>query len=511
MLNYFNIQSVSSGALNPMQSDGQLVYGLNITSGVMVGNGAIAKRPGYKSYLQSLGTQINTLFSFPQNTGTSLFTYAAAGTQLFYSTQGTGNWTQANPGSIANGAYVGNAIMQQGENSGTEFLCIGDGVNQLLTTSDGINFSLPEGGTAPIVQYLAPFHGIMYATDGTSNSLYISSLGDPNNWSDSGTSSATIEYLANYGACEGIFVAANYLIITRQKGNIFTYDDTTFIDTSTIYGPSSPRSIAQIDDYWFYINSFGATGFDGAQKQILSNPIQRQFYNRQGSGITPAAFGTAPSTSWYWYYLTAVGTVTDDFTGRTTPNAILQYDYQNNQWFDWSFANPPTAMHSYYDTNNVRQMIFGDATGQAYQMDMTQRSDNGKPIQTDAVFVFTYDQQSTAFSPTSASALSTAMYEKKWNWIRLFFNPGDEVNVQFAFSNSMSLQRLTWSEAVLVKGRTKGTYWQCSDGVLEMRFPDNENNPRRSRFLFVRIYDYSATSQWQYNGCMLDADPMLVR
>lgn len=508
MLQYFNIQGVSSGAINPMSSDGQLIYGLNITSGVIVGNGAIAKRPGYRSYLQSLGTQINTLFSFYDSSGTRLYTYAAAGSLLNYSTQGTGNWTQASPGTINPGAYVGNAVMEQGL-TGTQFLCIGDGNQPLLVTSNGTSFTSP--GSAPVAQYLCPYLNVMYTTDGSTNILNASSPEDPTDWQIGGTNNSTQYYMANSGAAKNLFVAGNTLIITRSQGNIFTWDTTQFIDTSTTYGPSSPRSIAQIDDYWFYLNSFAVTGFDGAQKQVLSNPIQRQFYNRQGSGITPTSFGTAPSTSWYWYYLTAVGTVTDDFTQRTIPNAILQYDYQNNQWFDWSFAAPPTAMHSYYDTNNVRQMIFGDATGQAYKMDMTATSDNGKPIQTDAIFLFTYDQQSTAFSQTSASALSTAMYEKKWNMLRMFFNPGDEVNVQFAFSNSLTLQRLTWSEAVLVKGRTKGTYWQCSHGVLEMRFPDNENNPRRSRFLFMRVYDYSATSSWVYNGCMLDADPQIIR
>lgn len=490
-----------------MQYDGQLVHGLNVTGFPF---GSLSKRPGYSSYLGTLGAQITTLFSFYNSSGTQLFTYAASGSKLYYSTQGTGAWTQASPGTIANNAYVGNAIMTQGA-SGTQFLCIGDGVNTMWTSSNGTSFTQP--GSAPIAQYLAPFHNVMYTTDGTTNALQASSPEDPTDWSSSGTSSSTTYYVSNFGACENIFVAGNYLIITRNKGNIFTWDDTTMIDTSTIYGPSSPRSLAQIDDYWFYLNNFGITGFDGATKTVLSNPIQRQFYNRQGNGIANASFGTAPGASWYWYYLAAVGTVQDDFTRKQIANAVVQYDYQKNQWFDWSFANAPTAMHSYYDTNNIRQMIFGDATGQAYKLDLTKTSDNGSPIETEAIFIFTYAQQSTAFSPTSASAQSASSYEKKWNWLRLFFNPGDEVSIQYAFSNTMNLQHVKWSEPRLSRetGQSIGDWFQVSDGVVEMRFQDNPSNPRRSRFLFLRIYDYSATSQWQYHGAQIDAEIQLIK
>jgi hypothetical protein len=514
MLEYFNIQGINTYN-NPLEYDGQIITGLNITGNPF---GAVSKRPGYGTFLGTLPGRVQSLFSFPSNAGSNIVLLGAAGSQLMYSSMGTASWAQANPGTIAPNAYVGNAIMTQGSvgTSGQtiEYLNIGDGNQQVLCSSDGINFApgTTGGGSPPVAQYLCPYQNILYTSDGSTSNLQASSPLDPTNWSNSGTSSSTSFTLANIGACQGLFVAGNQLIITKGRGQVFTYDDTTFVDTSTVYGPSSPRSIAQIDDYWFLLNQYGIFGFDGATKTLLSAPIQRHFFNRENTGITAASWGSAPATCHYWDYLVAVGTFTDDFTGRTVNNGIIKYDYQKNQFFDWSFNNPPTALHSYTDYQNTRQLIFGDASGNVFQMNPSKTSDNGASIPTEMVFLFTYAIQSTQFSQTSASAQLGSSFQKKWNWIRLFFNPGDEVNVQFAFSDSLTYQNLTWSESR--NTREKGgpnDYWQMSDGVVEIRPPNDEENMPRSRFMFLRIYDDSATSQYTYYGAQIDAEIQLIK
>lgn len=495
-LEFFNIQSVNT-YINELSSDGQLVHAVNVTG---FPYGGLSKRPGYGTVIGTVSGQVNTIFDFPFQNGTQLYLYAAAGSKLFYSSQGTGAWTQATPGTITNNAYVGNAIFNGN-------LAIGDGNAKLWTSSDGINFSQP--GSAPVAQYMAVFHNRLYTTDGTTSNIQYSVANDVTNWANSGTSDSSSLTTTQAGACAGVFVAGDRLFITKTRGNIFSWDDTSLVDISTVYGPSSPRSIKQIDDYWMYLNQYGIFGFDGATRTVLSNPIQRQFYNRGNTGMGTAAMGTAPATTHFWDYFAAIGTITDDFTGRQISNAIVKYDYQKNQFMNWSLNNAPTALHSYIDINNRKQMLFGDTSGNIYQFDPTKTSDNGVAIQTEAVFLFTYAAQATTFSQTSASAQLGSSWQKKWNWIRLFFNPGDEMNIQYAFSDGMTYQHLKWSEAINTNMRT-GDYWQVSDGVVEIRFPNDPNNLPRSRFLFLRIYDESDNSAWSYYGCQIAAEIQTV-
>jgi hypothetical protein len=418
-----------------------------------------------------------------------------------YSSQGTGAWTLSGNGTITNGNHVGYSILQN-------TLILGDGAGSTRHTTNGTAFT--NTGSAPVAQYFSQFHNRIYASSGTNSNLNYSVSNDATNWSNSGTSDSFFIPIPNEGGLLNHFVAGDRLNIVKQRGDMFNWDDTTLIDMSTKYGPSSPWGLANIDNTWFYLNQYGVFTYDGANKSLISNPIQRHFYNSRGSGINSSAFGTAPAVGHMWDYLAAVGTVTDDFTGRTVSNCIERYDFQKNQFTYWSFADAPTAFHSYNDINQKRQLIFGGTAGQAFQMDMTKTSDNGNPIPTELVFLFTYSAQSTQTSPKGMDAVYSVMYEEKWNWIRLMFNPGDEVNIQYAFSNTMTYQHLKWSEAIDISQR-QGNYWQNSDGAVEIRFPNDPNNLPRSKFMFLRIYDNSDSSAWQYFGCQIDSEVQLAK
>lgn len=487
-----------------MTSDGQLIHALNV---VNFPQGALSKRGGYRAILGNPdGQQVNGLFAFPFQDGETLFTYRQSGTSLYYSTQGTGAWTQANmgtgPGSVVASNYIGNAIFNN-------ILTIGDGSNILWTSGNGTSFTQP--GSAPIAQYLQTFHNRLYTTDGTSSLVQYSVANDPTNWQNSGTSDSSFLVTTSAGACEGLFVAGDMLQITKSKGDVFTWDDTTLTDVSTSYGPSSPKSIAQIDNYWFYINYLGIFGDDGANKQLLSAPITRMFFNRLGvnvSGINLINSGNVLATTLFWDYISVVGNINDDFTGKIVNNALIKYDYQKNAFVYWNLADFPTAITSYVDLFNHQQLLFGNSSGQVFQYDQGATSDNGAPIATEMVFLFTYAAQANSFSQTSAQTIFGSSYEKKWNWIRLFFNPGDEMNIQFAFSNTMQLQHLKWSSPRLTRdrGQDNDDWFQVSDGVAEIRFPNDVNNTPRSRFLFLRIYDESDASQWTFYGSQIDAE-----
>ncbi len=508
-LEYFSNTSGINLYNSPMVTDGQLIFAKNVTG---FPYGALSKRPGYGTFLGTTGSsQVNSLFSYspyPTGSGTQLWLYAAAGSLLYYSQQGTGGWSIAqgssggdSGGTITNGNHVGYCVVNN-------VLLIGDGAGSTRHTTVGTTFT--NTSLAPVAQFLAQFHLRAYTTSGTDGMVQYSDSNDATNWNTGGTSDSSSLAVPNEGATKALFVAGDRLNIAKERGDMFNYDDTTLVDMSTKYGPSSPWSIANIDDTWFYLNQYGIFSYDGANKQLISNPIQRYFYNRANTGIGTAALGSAPAAAHIWDYLVAVGTITDDFTSRPINNAILKYDFQKNQFLTWSFNNPPTAMHSFVDINNQRQLIFGDVNGNIFKLDPTKTSDNGVPIETDMVFLFTYSAQSEAFSPTSATTLLSTSYEKKWNWIRLFFNPGDEVNIQYSFTNTLTYQHLKWSKAISTTNRT-GDYYQISDGVCEIRFPLDPNNLPRSRFMFLRIYDNSDNSAYIFYGVQIDADVQIIR
>ena len=154
----------------------------------------------------------------------------------------------------------------------------------------------------------------------------------------------------------------------KNSGLMYRWDGYNLVDTATRLGASSPYSIAQAEGYRFWLNRLGVFGYGGDKPQLISNPIQRQIYNNAGSGIVGATFDTAPGEVYRYDYLLAVGTITDDFTAETISNAIIKYDFNKNEFVNWKFSNFPTAFHSYRDASGNQQLIWGDATGQCYQL-----------------------------------------------------------------------------------------------------------------------------------------------
>ncbi len=508
-LEYYNIRGLDTydNVMAP-NLDGQIIHGVNI---VNFPNGAISKRPGYNTFLGTPdNAQVNALMYYPQQTGTQLFLYRASGSQLYYSLQGTGAWTVAQGNGTAGtaGGTIGNGQRMQGAILNNTFIT-GDGTTATRHTANGTAFT--DTVLAPIGQYFMQYHNRIYTTNGINGTITYSSYGSADNWNIAIPADSSSFVVPDAGAAGPMMNSGDRLIITKIKGKMFNWDGNQLIDMATYYGPTMTFSPANIDGYYFYLNQVGQFGFDGANKQMLTNSVQRLFYNRSGNGMAASMLGTfGVGEAHIWDYFATLGTITDDFTGRTVNNAVLKYDYQKDTHLLWQLNDNPTSMLSYVDLNNQRQLIFGNASGQCFQLSPTATSDNGTPIASEAVFVFTYASQATSFSPTSAQSLSGASYEKKWNWGRFFFNPGDEVNIQFAFSNTLTYQHLKWSETINTNQRT-GDFWQVSDGVVEIRFPDDLNNPRRSRFMFLRIYDNADNSKWTYLGSQIDAEIQVIK
>lgn len=451
--------------ISPIANDGVLIHSVNMVSFPF---GAKTKRSGYSTFLGTAnGQQVQSLFSFPNiaNDPTTINLYRASGSALYHSLQGTGAWTLSGNGTISPAAHVGHAILNN-------TMVVGDGVGSTRHTTNGTSFT--DTTLAPVGEHIEQYQNRIFVA-GTSSTLFYSTSNDATNWNTSGTSDSSSLQIPGSGKLGKIFKSADRLVATKTGGQMLRWDGYSLVDLATRYGPTSPYSIAETEDYRFFTNQYGHFGYGGDKPQLLSNAIQRQFYNDKNTGIAGTAFTTIPAEVFRYDYLASVGTITDDFTSRQISNAIIKYDYQKNEYLNWSFNNKPTAFHSYTDVNGVRQLIFGDAVGQVYKLDNT-FTDNGVAIPAEMVFVYHFDQPEL---------------EKDWRFWRGFFNPGCEAKVQVACSNTYTYQHLRWFDL-----------GDCSDGICEFRFPPGS----RSRLLFVRIYESSKNARFVYYGCSIDGN-----
>jgi hypothetical protein len=463
-----NITNLSIGGintyLNPLvKGDGELLRGVNVDSNPYF---AKTKRPGYTTYLgTSTGSQVNTLFNWTKNDGT-FYNYKASGSALEYSVQGTGAWTLAGNGTIGNGAYVGHAVLDN-----TLFIC--DGVGSTRFTTNGTTFV--NGTLAPVAVDLAQYQGRIYAA-GTASTLFYSSSLDGTNWNTSGTSDSSSLSIPGAGKINRIFTVADRLMASKSSNLLYRWDGYSLVDTATESGPSSPYSVAQAEGYFFWLTRRGYFGYGGDRPQLISNSIQRQIYNDAGSAIVGTAFNNAPGVEHKYDYMCSVGDTTDDLTGHTITNAIQKYNFQKNEWLNYSFANKPTSWLSYKDASGDEQLIFGAAGGQCYTFGGTSTSDNGTPIA--SVMEFVHHG-------------GVPHLNKKWDYFTAFFNPGNEVKIQVAVGDTFTKDRLNWNEV-----------GDCSDGIAEFRFPSGTYG----KMLFMRIYESSQENRFSFYGYDVQAE-----
>lgn len=475
MADYIGPKEYNAGAgintyVNPIQQDmdGALIHAVNVESFPF---GAKRKRAGYSAFLGTVNSvQTKSLLSYYQNDGTSFWIYQQSGHKFWYSYQGTGDWTVPTNGTVNSTGRIGGAVLDN-------TFILGDGVVTTRHTTDGTTFI--DTPLAPIASQFVQYQNRIYAM-GTSSDLFYSTTNDGTNWNTSGTSDSSSFKIPGDGKLQNIFKVADRLIAVKNSGQMYKWDGYNLIDMATIYGPSSPICVDKAEDYTFYVNRYGNYGFGGAKPQLLSNAIQRQFYNAQGSGIAGTEYLSIPAKVHNYDYLASVGTVTDDFTQKTINNCIIKYDYQKNEYLNWDLAHKPTSWLSYKDINGNQTLIFGSSTSQCYKFDGS-TSDAGSPINSELLYVFT---------------MGGMTWQKKWNWFRGFFSPGCEAKAQVACSDTFTYQSLKWQNL-----------GDLHDGMIEFRFPEGS----RSRFLFLRIYESSTTAKWTYYGCSIDAQVMVQR
>jgi hypothetical protein len=450
---------------NPLsRQDGDLLRAVNVSGSIY---GAKTKRPGYTTYLGTAdGSKVNSLFSWYKDDGTTFFNYRASGSALYYSAQGTGDWTICANGTIGNNAHVSHAVLD-------DTLIICDGVGSTRHTTDGTAFT--NTTLAPVMTSLEMYQNRIYGC-GTASTLFYSTTNDATNWELSGTADSSSFNIPGAGKLSKVFKTDDKLIINKNSGLQYKWDGYALVDTASKLAPTSPYSVAETEGYYFWINRLGVFGYGGVRPQLLSNAIQPFIYNNAGGGIVGTAFEGIPATCYRYDYLAAIGTVTDDLTNETIKNAVLKYDYQKDEYTMYSFDDFPTAIHSFKDASGNDQLIWGDANGQCYKLGGTTTSDNGKTIE--AVMEFVIDMR----RPEN---------DKEWRWLHAYFNPGNTCKVAIA-----------WGDSYMKEGKNWQDIGDASSGLLEWRFPANA----RSRLLFIKIYEASKGPAFTFYGYSVEAN-----
>lgn len=449
--------------LNPLiKNDGELLTCVNMDS---YPYGAKTKRQGYTTFLGTAdGSTVTDLFSWEKNNG-DLLVYRVSNNKLYSSTEGTGAWTQTGNGTLS-ASRVGYAVLDN-------TLILGDGVGSTRHTTSGTSFT--NTTLAPVGEFFAQYQNRIYI-GGTSSTTFYSTTNDATNWNLTGTSDSSSFTVPGAGKMSQIFKANDRLVMSKTSGLIYRWDGYNLVDTSTFLGCSSPYSVDQAEGYYMWLNRKGIFGYGGDKPQLLSNAIERQIYNRSGSAIAGATFGTARATVHRYDYLLAVGTITDDFTNQTINNAIIKYNFQKNEFLNYSFYNNPTAMHSFTDTNGNDKLIFGDSSGQVYELE-SGNSDNGQPIEAVMEFVVHFGQPEL---------------DKEFRKFYGFFNPGCNAKVQIALSDTYTKDRKRWIDI-----------GDCTDGICEHLFPKNGN---RGKLLFIKVYEKSTDPAFTCYGFAIEGD-----
>ena len=443
---------------NPINAvDGNVIHCVNLDSNPLGGK---RKRMGYATYLGTPdnGT-VNSLFNWTKNDGTTQFNYRASGSALYYSTQGTGAWTLCTNGTIADGAHVDYATLDNN-------LFIADGTSELRYTNDGTSFTnLPS---APIgASLLSDFQGRMYANGTASQSSWFYSTSGTSAGTDWVTDSSSI-FIPGGGKLVAVIKASDRQILTKSTGFMYRWDGNSLVDMSTELGPTSYQSIGRIEDFQFWLNRLGIFISNAGKPQLISNAIQRQIYNEASTGITGANFDTAAGVTHRYDYFVDVGTLTDDLVGEQIPRAIIKYNYQKNEFMNYSFAIEPTAWCSYKDTAGNQQLIFGDASGQCYTIGGT--TDNGQPIETSLQMVV---------------HAGFPFLNKEWGYIEVLTNPGCQAKLQIAIEDTFTAGKKKWKDI-----------GSLVNGFNQFRFPTGS----RGKLLFVRIYESSVSTPFELYG-----------
>lgn len=454
-----------------LQNPGDMTRCVNMDTDYI---GAKTKRSGYVQYFAAptAGTVTN-LFNWTKDDGTTFYNYtfvdAGGSSYLYYSAQGTGTPTMCGAGTFS-GDHLGYTVL-------ANTLYVGDGVGTLKFTSNGTSFA--TGTAAPIGEHLASYQNRVYV-GGTASTLFYSAAGNGADWATTGTSDSSSLTIPGAGKINKVMVTNDRVVASKTSGLMYRWDGYSLRKLPTNKGLSSPYSVAETEDYFFFLNRDGIYGFNGDRPEIVSNADESEIYNKSLSGIAGSVFNDAPASMNRYNYLLSVGDVTDDVTKETISNDVIKYDYQLNQFSNYSLAEKPTALMSYKDESGILQFVFGGTTGVTYKLSGTATSDNGTPIESVMEGVLSFNDPE-----------SHKLYQDFW----AFASPGCSAKVQVAPTDSFTSVNRKWIDI-----------GEFRDGVAHLEFPSQTVG----HLLAWRVYERSSEAPFTIYGFVVELEPLKV-
>lgn len=451
-----------------LQEDGELIRAVNVKSYPL---GAKMQREGYTTFLgttQTGGSSINNLHTWTKDDGTSVFLYAYAGGIMNYASVGgtQTDWLPMGNGTFT-GTHVGISILNN-------VMIAGDGVGSTRHSTDGTSFT--NTTLAPTSEFFESYQNRIYCTQGSS--VFYSSYNDATNWSIALPNDSSSFTVLGQGSITKLFKTGDRLHICKANRDIFRWDGNSLVDLATTMGPSSPYSFGTSEDSVFYLTRLGINMCDPSGPQLLSNPIRGLVYNEAQTGVSGSAFGTSPGGIHNYDYYVSVGSVQDDFTSEPLNNAVFNYNFQKNEWLTYQFNDKPTAFCSYVDNVGSKQLVFGNSTGQVFQLSGSATSDNGNPISSVMEMIF---------------HCNIPYLDKQWRWFFGFFNPGAEAQLSIAPTDTFVRGKKNWIDL-----------GDATSGLIKYRFPTG----LRSKLLHVRIRNASRTSRYIFYGATIGFVPI---
>lgn len=464
----FNLRNLNTGKNPMLLDDGELIQAVNVDSTPF---GAKTKRPGLTQYLGTLSAQrAESLFSFAQGTNTSsaytFWNYIQENSVLFYSVNGTGVWTVVGNGTFPTTGPLMSSVL-------ADTLIVGDPEGTVRHTANGTSLTNTSGPPAPGA--MAEYHQRIYIGGYYSSNLFWSNVGTASDW----TNDSSSILIPGPGRIRSLYKSIDdKLMIGKETGELYSWDEVNLEKVSKENGPSSRRSLAVADDKYYYLNWKGVYRQDIGLPTQISAPVENYINDRSGSAIPAAHFGTAQGGAYGDKYYCTIGSATPDSVLGSS--SVLVYDTRMN---DWSLYSSQITFNSYLSfVNSVgsNQFVVGNSTagthaGIAYTFNGTQTSDANFPI----------------YSVIEAVFHAKTLQEKKWNYLWALFNPGCEANIQIATANSFREADKNWLDI----GDTK-------TGVVEFKFPEGS----RSRFLFIKVTDSTTTIPFIWYGYEVDFD-----
>jgi hypothetical protein len=432
--------------------------------------GAKSKRPGYSTFLGTAnGSAVLDLFSWTKADGTSTYVYRNSGGILSYWDAGVGtatDWTTCGGGTVVAGNHIGQTVL-------AETLFIDQAAGTYKSSTSGTSFGTVA--LSPPGEHLATYQNRVYV-GGTASTLFWSASGSGADWATTGTSDSSSQTIPGAGKLNKVFVSNDKVVTSKNSGLMHRWDGYSLRKLPTDKGLSSPYSLIETEDYFFYLNRDGIYGFGGERPEIVSNAIQPQIYNNAGSGIAGSVFNTCPAGINHYDGLFSVGNVTDTVSQETVTNCVIKYDYQLNQFTDYSFAHAPTAWTTYLDNTGNRQLIFGDSSGQCYKISGTATSDAGTPIETAMEGVLTFGEPE-----------SNKLFHEFW----AIGSPGCGAKVQICATDTFTASRRNWIDV-----------GEFTDGVAKLAIPSSYVG----RLLWWRVYERSSEAPFTIYGFVVELD-----